>query len=144
MKGNEKPYELRVQTNIGEELFESYCKEKGYAINRIGFDEGANYVENFSKLNPLLRNLPDYIVNTESETFVVCVKGTANFKKKEYELLPLMMEWFSSPKAPLVYAFCFQNVKPRLVFPEKIIELYKFSKDQKWSDGVVYRNLKIL
>ena len=83
MKGNEKPYELRVQSNIGEELFEAYCKEKGYKIQRIGFDENTGFVDNFSRLNPVLRNLPDYVVNTLKETFIVCVKGTPNFKKKE-------------------------------------------------------------
>ena len=143
MRGNEKPYEIRIQSNIGEELFEKYCKEKGYICNRLGFDEGAGYIEKFFNLNPLLRNLPDYVVNTKTETFVVCVKGTPNLKKKEFELLPLMTEWFSSPKAPLVYAFCFKDQSPKLVFPEKIITLYEQSRDQKWDDGVVYRHLQI-
>lgn len=143
MKGNEKPYELRVQSNIGEELFEAYCKEKGYKIQRIGFDENTGFVDNFSRLNPLLRNLPDYVVNTLKETFIVCVKGTPNFKKKEFELLPFMTECFSSKKAPMVYAFCFEGKDPKLVFPEKIITLYEQSRDQKWDDGVVYRHLQI-
>ena len=143
MKGNEKPYELRVQSNIGEELFEAYCKEKDYACSRLGFDEQNGYVDKFFNLNPLLRNLPDYVVNTPKETFVVCVKGTPNFKKKEFDLLPLMTEWFSSPKAQLVYAFCFKDQSPKLIFPEKIIALYEKSRDQKWSDGVIYRHLQI-
>ena len=143
MRGNEKPYELRIQSNIGEELFLKYCQEKDYKVTRIGFDEGVGYVDNFFNLNSLLRNLPDFVVNTKTETFVVCVKGTPNFKKKEFQLLPFMTEWFSSPKAPLVYAFCFKDQSPKLVFPEKIITLYEQSRDQKWDDGVVYRHLQI-
>ena len=143
MKGNEKPYLLRVKSNVGEELFEEYCNSMDYTYNRIGFDEKNGFVEGFFKLNSLIRNLPDYIVTTKNETFVVAVKGTANFKKKEMDLLPLFMEWYSTKEAPFCYAFCFEGQKPKLVFPEKIIQLYQASKDQKWSDGVVYRNLQI-
>jgi hypothetical protein len=145
MKGNDKPYLERIKTNLGEELFISYCNAKGYKINRLGFDERAGYVENFFNLNPLLRNLPDFVVNTPNETFVVCVKGTANLKKQEFDLLPLMIEWFSSKKAPLVYAFCFDDrEKPALVYPEKVIELYQKAKEKRYeSDGVIYRSLAV-
>jgi hypothetical protein len=144
MNGSHTYQDRQTVINTGEVLFENYCKEMGYKLNRIGFDEKSKNVDNFFLLNSMLRNLPDYVVNTKNETFVVCVKGTANFKKKEVDLLPLMTEWFSSPKAPLVYAFCFEGQNPKLLYPEKIIELYKSSMDQQWSDGVVYRNLKII
>ena len=144
MKGNEKPYALRVQSNIGEDLFEMYCERQSYKFNRIGFDEQNGFVENFFKLSAIIRNLPDYVVNAGSKTFVVCVKGTANFKQKEFELLPKLVECFSSEEAPLVYAFCFQNEPvPIFVFPNKIIDLYNNSTDRKWDDGVVHRNLNI-
>lgn len=143
MKGGEKTYEQRITSNIGEELFEAYCAKQGYHFNRIGFDEQNGYVPNFQKLNPLLRNLPDYVVNTGEDTYVVCVKGTANIKKKEVDLLPLMGEWFSSRNAPLVYVFCFEGKKPILMYPSKVIELYEKGFDKKWNDGVVYRTLEI-
>lgn len=144
MKGNEKPYALRVQSNIGEDLFEMYCERQGYKFNRLGFDEQNGFVENFFKLSAIIRNLPDYVVNAGSKTFVVCVKGTANFKQKEFELLPKLVKCFSSEEAPLVYAFCFQNEPvPIFVFPNKIIDLYNNSTDRKWDDGVVHRNLNI-
>ena len=143
MRGADKTYAERVKSNIGEELFESYCAIKGYKAIRIGFDEQNGFVDNYFNLSTLLRNLPDYVVNTPTETFVVCVKGTANFKKKEYDMLPLMMEWFSSKKAPLVYSFCFEGKEPKLVYPEKIINLYQQAQDRQWNDGVVYRNLAL-
>ena len=144
VKGNEKPYALRVQSNIGEDLFEMYCENQGYNINRLGFDEQNGFVLNFQRLNPIIRNLPDYVVNAGSKTFVVCVKGTANFKQKEFEILPKLVECFSSEEAPLVYAFCFQNEPvPIFVFPKRIIELYENSVDKQWDDGVIHRNLKL-
>ena len=144
MSNGNHSYADRIQgTNLGEELFETYCESKGFHLTRLGFDEHKVNIPNFFRLNQYIRNIPDYVDNTDNETFVVNVKGTANFKKKEVDMLPLFTEWFSTKKAPLVYAFCFEGQKPKLVYPEKIIELYKKSTDRKWSDGIVYRNLEL-
>ena len=139
-------YSERIQgTNAGEELFEAYCESKGFHLTRIGFDEHKATVPNFFNLNQYIRNLPDYVINTNNGTFVVNVKGTDNFKQSEYKLLPEFGEWFSSKKAPLIYAFCFRgSERPILVYPEKIIRLYEEAKiDQSWSDGVIYRCLNL-
>ena len=64
-------------------------------------------------------------------------------KKKEAEMIPLFLEWYSTKDAPLVYAFCFEGEKPKIIYAEKVIELYKQSVDKKWNDGVIYRSLKI-
>jgi hypothetical protein len=143
MKGNEKPYEERIKTNIGEDLFIAYCESKEYEITRIGFDEQNGITKNFWKISPFLRNLPDFFVNTGDYSYVVQVKGTDNFKKKEVDLLPLCMEWYSSKQAPLVYAFCFEKHQPLLKYPEQIIRLYQNSTDQTFPDGVVYRCLNL-
>jgi hypothetical protein len=137
-------YTERIQgTNLGEELFEAYCESKGFHLTRIGFDEHKANVPNFFNLNPYIRNIPDYIVNTEDGTFVVNVKGTDCFKQSEYRLMPEFGEWFSSKNAPLIYAFCFkENDRPILIYPEKIIRLYEEAKiDKKWDDGVIWRCL---
>ena len=130
--------------NHGEILFERYCDSKGYKYHHIGFEEKTNEIPDFWKLNTLIRNLPDYIVNTGKNTFVVNVKGTGNFKQSEVNMLPLFMEWFSTKEAPLIYAFCFTEQKPIMVYPDKIIELYKEAViDKTWQDGVVYRSLNL-
>lgn len=138
-------YQERQQLiNIGEVKFETYCAAMGYKITRLGFDEKHNNVQGFYNLNPFLRNIPDYVVNTEDSMFVVNVKGTANFKQSELKLLPEFMEWYATKKAPLVYAFCFaERDRPILLYPEKIIELYQKEKDKKWQDGTVYRTLTL-
>lgn len=145
MNWGAKNYQERnsIRTNLGEQLFEEHCKKYDYQVHRLGFDEENGSVENFFHLNDLLRNLPDYVVNTGSETFVINVKGTANFKRKEVMLLPEMMEWFSSKKAPLLYAFCFEGFKPKLLYPDIIIKLYEKAQDKTWADGVVYRTLEL-
>ena len=147
MTGNSgQAYADRVKTikNDGEYLFEKFCTIPGTQFQRLGFDENQNNVPKFWRINPILRNLPDYVINSKEKTYVVAVKGTDNFKKKEIELLPSMVESFSSAEAPLIYAFCFkENSSPIWVKPNKIIELYKESQDQQWHDGVIYRNLNL-
>ena len=147
MIGNSgQAYADRVKTikNDGEYLFEKFCTIANTQFQRLGFDENKDNVPNFWKINPVLRNLPDYVINTKNKTFVVAVKGTDNFKQKEFELLPKMVEAFSSMQAPLIYAFCFkEKLGPIWIKPNKIIELYNKSQDQEWHDGVIYRNLNI-
>ena len=147
MIGNSgQSYSERVQTikNDGEYLFEQFCNANYCEFHRLGFDEHENSVPNYWRLSDLLRNLPDYVLHAKGKTFVVAVKGTDNFKKKEFDLLPKMVEAYSSDEAPLIYAFCFkENSHPIWIRPNKLIELYNNSVDQKWHDGVVYRNLNI-
>lgn len=143
MKGADTFKERQKTVNWGEILFEKYCASKNYKYWRLGFDEKNGAIDHFYRLNPLVRNLPDYIVDTGKSTFVVAVKGTANFKEKEVKMLPLFLEWYSSKECSLVYAFCFKDQPPKMVYPEKIIELYKTEADKKWNDGVIYRTLKL-
>jgi len=143
MNGNNTYAERLTVDNKGEMLFERYCKEKGYEFVRIGFDSKNGYIPKFFLINPLLRNIPDYFVNTPHGALLVQVKSSPNFKKKEIDLIPLMLENFSSKEVPLVYAFCFDFCAPQMVYPEKIIELYKNSVDQQWPDGVTYRCLQL-
>jgi len=142
-KGSNTYAQRQSGQNTAEILFESFCLNKGYKVTRIGFDEKNGYVQNFYRLNPCLRNLPDYIVNTENATFVVNVKGTGNFKQKEIDLLPRLIEYYSTQNAPLIYAFCFRDREPIFIYPEKIIKRYENSYDRRWSDGVIYRNLNL-
>jgi hypothetical protein len=147
MIGNSgQSYAERIKTikNDGEYLFEKFCNLNHCEFHRLGFDEHENSVPNYWRLSTLLRNLPDYVLNAKGRTFVVAVKGTDNFKQKEFDLLPKMVETYSSKEAPLIYAFCFkENTHPIWVKPNELIELYNKADDQTWHDGVIYRNLNI-
>jgi len=144
MNGSHTYQQRQSTVNWGEILFEQHCVSKGYKYWRLGFCEKNGVISHFYRLNPLIRNLPDYIVDTGKHTFVVNVKGTGNFKESEVKMIPLFLEWFSTKEAPLIYAFCFTEQKPIMVYPEKVIELYEQAgQDKQWQDGKIYRSLNL-
>ena len=140
-KGSNTYNERQSKENTAEALFESFCNQKQYRFTRIGFDEKNKSVDHFYRINPYLRNIPDYIVNTGNATFIVNVKGTGNFKQKEIDMIPKFLEYYSTENAPLVYVFCFKDKDPIIISPENILKRYENGYDRRWSDGVVYRNL---
>ena len=147
MSEGSKTYWERAEMSFptGEDLFEKYCLSHDCRFNRVGFDQKNDNVDYFWRLSKLLRNLPDYVItNKKGKTYAVAVKGTDNFKQKEIDLMPKMVEAFSSNEAPLIYAFCFKEKQaPIWLKPSEIVELYNKSQDQQWPDGVIYRNLNI-
>lgn len=138
-------YEQRqnVGVNIGEELFMQWCNRHGWECERLGFDEKFSNVPNFYNLNAILRNMPDYVIQREGRIFVVNVKGTPNIKENERLMLPDLITAYSTERAPLVYAFCMRNKMVKFCEAEHVIELYDLEHDQRWSDGKVYRQLKM-
>jgi len=129
--------------NFAEDFFEYYCKN--YFIVRLGFDEKFNSIPKFYNLNPIIRNIPDYFVYANDKTFLCNVKGTANIKQKEIDLLPGLIASYASKNCPLIYAFCFMGTtRPLFRTAEQIIELYANAYDKTWHDGVVYRTLKMV
>jgi len=143
MNGNNSFAERNAGANLGEELFEQYCIEKQVFFKRLGFDEKNDPVPYFYGINSFIRNLPDYYVATKTRGFFVMVKGTANIKKKEVNMIPQFLEWYGSKEVPLYYAFCFQGKKISFRTPDQVIELYQGATDKQWSDGVIYRTLAL-
>lgn len=144
MNGSNSYTERQSVANRGEKLFEEYCKSKQIFCKKIGFEEKNSDIPNYYKLNPYLRNIPDYIVVTKTRTFLVMVKGTANMKKKEVDMIPQFIEWYGSKEVSLYYAFCFHDRnKPAFRTPDQVIELYQGATDKQWSDGVIYRTLAL-
>lgn len=132
-----------VGINIGEEIFEDWCRQNGWNCHRLGFDEKFANVGAFFNLNQILRNLPDYVIQRDSRIFVVNVKGTPNIKMTERMLLPELIAAFSSPKAHLVYAFCLRNNRVKFAEAEHVIDLFDLEHDKTWPDGKVYRTLRL-
>jgi hypothetical protein len=142
MKAAHTFLERQKVVNHGEILFEKYCTQKNYKYWRLGFEEKVSAIPNYFKLNPLLRNIPDYILETPNGMYVVNVKGTGNFKKEEIDKIPLFLEWYNTKEFSLVYVFCFAEKKPIMVYPEKVIQLYQEAGiDKQWQDGKIYRSL---
>ena len=135
--------ERQLSPNIGEQLFEAYCIKKGVQFLRLGFDEKNNPIVRFWEINPCIRNLPDYFVVTENKTFLVMVKGTANLKKTEAEMIPKFLEWYGSENVGLYYAFCFADKGIAFRTPDQVLKLYQQAKDKQWTDGKIYRTLAL-
>lgn len=132
-----------IGVNIGEQLFMEWAEAKGYVATRIGSDSRDNHIPCFSRLNSILRNMPDFVLNKNGKTYVVSVKGTANIKNKEIRLLPDLVKSYSSRRAPLIYAFCFRGHDPVLMSVETLQERFEQSEEKVWHDGVLYRTIKI-
>ena len=141
---NTNTYEERQSvSDLGEELFEAWADKKGYQVNRIGFHSKNDSVPNFFNLSNILRNMPDYVLNTNTKTYVVNVKGTANIKHREIKLLSDLVLCYSSSKAELIYAFCFKGQDPVLMSTNTLLTRFSNAEDKKWHDGVMYRTIKI-
>lgn len=138
-------YETRqaVGINIGEELFMQWCNRNQWNCQRLGFDEKYANVNSFFNLNAVLRNMPDYVVQKDERVFVVNVKGTANIKENERLLLPDLINAYSTKKAPLVYAFCMRDKPVKFVSAEQLMASYDIEHDQRWSDGKIFRKLRL-
>jgi len=100
-----------VGVNIGEEIFEQWCARNGWNCTRLGFDEKFANVGAFYNLNPVLRNMPDYVIQRDEKTFAVNVKGTPNIKEKERLMLicfdcPTKRSMLSVNKAMALRWFC--------------------------------------
>ena len=130
-----------VGFNLAEDLFTKWASDKGWKCTRLGFDEKNGNVDNFFKLPSLLRNLPDFVITKKDKIYVVNVKGTPRFKKKEFDILDKIEQSYSSLSAPLRYAFCFNNQEPKFFSTEQIKEMYSKESDQQWHDGIVFRKL---
>jgi hypothetical protein len=144
MKAADTFAERQKGANIGEELFEKYCISKNVRFSRLGFQEKSNEIPNYWQINGYLRNLPDYLVITSTRNFLVMVKGTANMKKTEVQMIPQFLEWYGSKDCSLYYAFCFEGRNtPYFRTPDQVIELYKQGQDKQWTDGKIYRTLQL-
>lgn len=127
--------------DIGEQMFLDWATQKNWTVNRIGFDSKNDSVPNFFRLNQVIRNLPDFILNTESKTYVVNVKGTLNIKLKEINMLDKLIEAYSNGTAPLIYAFCLKGQEPILMSTETLQSRFNLAANKTWHDGVVYRTI---
>ena len=142
MKGS-NTFQERMSVSIGESLFQQWCDDRGYKWHRLGLTGPT--VDGFKFMNPLLRNIPDYFVETDNGCRVVQVKGTFNIKEQEYKMLPEFISLYSSPDVPLYYAFCITDKYPLLLSAEDLMRVYETSgSDRQWSDGKVYRNLNLI
>jgi len=135
-------FDQRINNNFGEVRFIASCNKNGWLYKKLGFDNEKE-IKEFWKLNPIIKNIPDFIIQKENQLFVIQVKGTKNFKEKEYKLIDKFIDAYHSINAPLLYAFCLLQRDTIFLKPQQVKELYEQGTDDQWQDGVIFRELDI-
>jgi hypothetical protein len=135
-------FDQRINNNFGEVRFIASCNKNGWLYKKLGFDNEKE-IKEFWKLNPIIKNIPDFIIQKENQLFVIQVKGTKNFKEKEYNLIDKFIDAYHSTNAPLLYAFCLLQRDTIFLKPQQVKELYDEGTDDQWQDGVIFRELDI-
>lgn len=131
--------------NYGEQLFIDYCRNEGYKLHRIGFDEKQDKVQNFYNLSKTIRQLPDFVCISPASgrMAVVSVKGTNKFKEEDFNNLTWLESAYATPKAPLRFVFAIRGQIHWKTVPE-VAELYRTSTAEgEWPDGKKYRILNL-
>jgi hypothetical protein len=142
MKGSNTYQERNsIESNQGEDIFLAWCKEKKLRVTRLGFDEKKAPVDRFYELPLLVRNLPDFIVTSDSRLTLVNVKGSLNFKENEYQRLDQLIETYETPSCVLYYAFALPSevIWKRAASIKTAYE--QATHEGVWPDGKVYRKL---
>jgi hypothetical protein len=143
---NTATYEQRQNNiNIGEEVFESYMREKNYEFQRFGFDEKNKNIKGFFLMHPFLRSLPDYITYFESrkKLYYIQVKGTNKLKLDDLLNYSHFESMFCNKDSELVIFFCFKNEKPIIKTLTEIKRMITGCEIKEWHDKKQYFELNI-
>ena len=126
----------------GEILFEQYLEEKELKYHRVGFDSHLNPVSNYWKVHPMIRSLPDYLVEKDDNLIWCHVKGTANFKLKDFANYT---DFDINYKHDCLFyvVFCFKEKDPIFRTMNEIKQLMVGQTVKQWHDGVKYINLNL-
>jgi len=135
-------FEQRITDNFGEVRFIAFCNTNGWVFRKLGFDNEKD-IKNIWKLNPIITKMPDFIIEKKDKTYVIEVKGTKSFKKKDYDMIDKLIYAYDSEEAPLIYAFCLFGNKTIFKTPQEVKELFEQGTDNQWEDKVVFRELNI-
>ena len=143
---NESSYHKR-QNNInqGEELFEKYMAEKGYSLQRFGFDEKKYNIDGFQLMHPLLRSLPDYISYFKNQNKLIYfhIKGTNKIKIEDLIQYSTFENMFCTNQAILRVAFCFKDKEPIVKSISEIKKMITGLSIGEWHDKKQFISLNL-
>ena len=121
----------------GEILFEQYCEQLGLKYHHVGFDSKLDPVSYFWKVHPMIRSLPDYLVEKDDNLIWCHVKGTANLKLKDFVNYT---DFDINYKQDCLFfvVFCFKKQDPIFRTMDEIKQLMVGQTVKQWHDGVQY------
>jgi hypothetical protein len=136
-------YENRCKGRVGEDVFESHCKEKGIRFFHTGFDEREDPIKNFWDIHPMMRGIPDYLVeNSKKQLSWVHVKGTPNFKINDLLLYSQFDEQLRG-NCGFFVAFCFKGGVVKFLTMDAIKKQLTGKTIKEWDDGKQYITLNL-
>jgi hypothetical protein len=129
--------------NLGEQLFESWCKTNQYSLHRLGYDEKTGPIDGWFKMSLIIRQMPDYLVKKDNRLAVVSVKGTLKFKTEDYDNLTWFEDMYATQQCPLRFVIARTNGITWLSTDE-LRQAYEASTNHGvWPDGKAWRELKL-
>lgn len=143
MTNSKDSYEKRVKGRVGEDVFEKYCKSKGLRYWRTGFDEKDDPVSRFWDIDPAIRSMPDYLIeSTNNKLSWVHVKGTPNFKINDL-LLYSQFDRERRGDCSFYVAFCFRNQDPTFMSFDQLMKKLTNLMIKEWDDGKQYVTIPV-
>lgn len=129
--------------NLGEQLFEAWCKENDYGCHRLGYDEKTGIIPGWHKVAQTIRQMPDYLVTKENRLAVVSVKGTLKFKEQDYKRLDWYEQTYATPDCP--YRIVIATTRGIIwLTTAQVRQAYETSTNHgTWPDGKSWRELNI-
>lgn len=137
MANYQDSYQIRISSyNNAQEEFELYLKNRGSKYTHIGIDHHF-IVKNFYKLPKSIRCLPDYMVEGNNGTPIVCeVKGTTRIKINDLTKAMLFQDECEMAGSCFHFVFILNkkiySIKPKDLFQKivgKTIQVYDDSSE---------------
>ena len=136
-------YENRCKGRVGEDLFEEYCQKKGVKYFRTGFDEKDDQIQQFWLVHPLMRHIPDYLIETQAgDLSWINVKGTPCIKIIDL-FVYAQFEQQLKGGCGFYLAFCFRGQDPIFLTFEALQARLTGLTVQEWDDGKQYFRLPL-
>lgn len=136
-------YENRCEGRVGEDVFESYCTNKGIKFFRTGFDEKEDQIKKFWLVHPALRHIPDYLIeNKTGDPSWIHVKGTPRIKLNDLFAYYQFDQMFKG-ECGFYLAFCFRGQDPTFMTMESLQARLTGLTVKEWDDGKQYVHLPL-
>lgn len=128
-------------TNLGEQLFETWCTANDFQFYRLGYQEKTGPIPGWYKVADAIRQMPDYLVAKEGRLATVSVKGTWKFKTEDYDRLSWFQETYATERCPFRFVIATTKGVTWLTTDE-LRQCYEASTVQGvWPDGKAWREL---
>lgn len=141
MNANNNYQERNSVPNVAEELFVKYMADKGYKLQRFGFDEKNDPIDGFWRTHKFIRSIPDFVwLDKRKPKFVMTyfhVKGTNTIKVDDLINYSLFEDLFLK-EGVVKYVFMHDKSGPIFKSLKDIRYAMTGKKICEWNDGNQY------